>query len=134
MWLYEGKEFLDENIEDYIGFVYKIKNLINGKMYIGKKRFYTKISKPPLKGKKRRRISKKISDWKEYYGSNDTLKKDVESLGSENFKREILRLCISLSEMSYYEAKYQFDLDVIKSPMFYNDWISVKVTRKHLKS
>lgn len=134
MWFYEGEEFLAENIDDNVGFVYKIKNLETGKMYIGKKRFFTKVSKPPLKGKKRRRISRKMSDWKDYYGSNDTLKKDVVSLGPDKFRREILRLCKTLGEMSYYEAKLQFEYDVLRSSMFYNDWISVKVTRKHLKN
>lgn len=133
MWLYENKEFLEENINDFVGFVYKIKNLETGKMYIGKKRFYTKVSKPPLKGKKRRRISRKFSDWQTYYGSNENIKKDVELIGANNFSREILRLCKTLGEMSYYEAKYQFEFDVLRSPMWYNEWIAVKVHQKHLK-
>lgn len=133
MWLYEGREFMEDEINDYVGFVYRIKNLQSGRMYIGKKLFFSRLSKPPLKGKKRKRIIKKQSNWKEYYGSNEQLLEDVKSIGSDNFKREILRLCKTKGECNYYEAKLQFEFDVLKSMMYYNGHIDVRVHRTHLK-
>lgn len=132
MWFHEGKEFTDEDIKEYVGFVYRVKNLQTGKMYIGKKNFWSRVSKPPLKGKKRRRVSKKQSDWKTYFGSNEAIKKDVESLGADKFYREILHLCRSKGEMSFYEVKYQIEYDVLRSSMFYNDFIGCKIHRRHL--
>ena len=65
-----------------------------------------------------------------YFGSSDELNKDVILLGQDSFKREILRYCKSKSEMSYYEAKYQFDNDVLlNEDKWYNGWISVKVRK-----
>ena len=51
-WTYQGKEV--ENIpEEYCGFVYLITNLTNGKKYVGKKLSQFKVTKKPLKGKKK---------------------------------------------------------------------------------
>lgn len=125
-----------------IGFVYLITNTISNKKYIGKKNFYTnrtKIKTVTLKTtglKKKKRIKVKAeSDWRDYYGSSEDLKKDVELHGSENFTRQILRLCYTTSEMSYYEIKEQLHYDVLLYPdLYYNKWISVKVHGIHLKS
>ena len=38
------------------GFVYLITNTVDGKKYIGKKQIEKKTKRPPLKGKKRKRI------------------------------------------------------------------------------
>jgi hypothetical protein len=133
MWLYDGEEFTSEDIGEFKAFVYMITNLENGRRYIGKKRFNKLRTKPPLKGKKRKRKVRSESDWNEYYGSSKLLQEDVVSLGAEKFKREILRLCTTLSEASYYEAKYQFEHDVLLSDLYYNDWIAVKVRKGFLK-
>jgi hypothetical protein len=129
MWLYENVELL-EVPNDMIGFVYQITNLVNGRRYIGKKNFFFSKTKQ-VKGKKKR--TKVESDWKSYYGSNQSLIDDVKKFGTENFKREILRLCKSKAEFSYFEAKYQFDEDVLFREDFYNEWIMVRVHKKHLK-
>jgi hypothetical protein len=127
MWLYNGVEYSE--IGDYIGFVYIITNLVNGKRYIGKKNFFFSKTRQ-VKGKKKK--YKAESDWKTYYGSNAELALDIEKYGKENFKREILRLCISKAEFGYFEAKYQFEHDVLLRDDFYNSWIMVRVTKKHL--
>lgn len=128
-WVYNGQEF-NEIPDKVICFVYIITNTLTDKKYIGKKKFYFLKTKQ-VKGKKKK--YKAESDWKDYYGSNDQLKKDVVEFGTENFKREILKLCTMQSESSYYEAKYQFDFDVLLHPsQFYNGWISLKITSKHL--
>ena len=129
MWLYNGVPF-EEPHEQHYGFVYVITNLTNNKQYIGKKLFWFKKTKT-LKGKRKRYLAP--SDWKKYYGSSKALAADVEALGEENFKREILHLCKGKGECSYYEAKEQFDRAVLLNPeMYYNDWIIVRVHRKHV--
>jgi len=127
MWFYNG-EYIDTP-GDYIGFVYIITNQIYNRKYIGKKNFYFSRSKQ-VKGKKKR--YKVESDWLDYYGSNKELQQDVEKLGKENFKREIVRLCKTKSEFGYYEAKLQFDNKVLESDEWYNSWIMCRVHKKHL--
>jgi hypothetical protein len=125
-WRYQGKP-VDEMPDEYEGFVYLITNLTNGRKYIGKKLAKFKTSKPPLKGKKNRRRGYKESDWRDYWSSSDKLQADVEELGQENFSREILYFCTSRAEMSYLEAKEQFDRRVLESEEYYNGIINVRV-------
>lgn len=129
-WVYKEKDFLEDDIEDNYGFVYLITNLKTDKKYIGKKFFYSSKTKT-LKGKKKR--YKVSSDWQTYYGSNKELQNDVILHGTENFKREILYLCKSKGECSYFEAKEQFSRQVLESEEYYNTWIMVRVRKNHLK-
>ena len=125
-WTYEGKN-IDSIPEEYEGFVYLITNITNNKKYIGKKLAKFKTTKPPLKGKKNKRRGHKESDWKEYWGSSDKLQSDVENLGPQNFTREILYFCTNRAEMSYIEAREQFDRRVLESDDYYNGIINVRV-------
>ena len=132
-WTYNNKPFDSDMIEDYIGFVYEVYDTEAKMKYIGKKKFWTKVTRPPLKGKKNKRRSVKESDWKSYYGSSDEVKQLVENTGEWRFKRKILRLCKSLGEMSYYEMKEQIDNDVLLKPNeYYNAFVGGKIHRKHL--
>ena len=63
---------------------------------------------------------------------SEELNHDVNTIGKENFRREIIRLCSSKGEMSYFEAKNQFQHDVLESDQWYNSWIQCKVHKKHL--
>jgi hypothetical protein len=128
-WLYNGDEFTSEMIGDSYGFVYVITNSVDNKRYIGKKLFWSSKTKMVKKKKKRFKVE---SDWKEYFGSNKELQEDVVRHGSDNFTRDIVRLCRSKGECSYYEAKMQFDKDVLISDEYYNSWIMVKVHKNHL--
>lgn len=134
MWYYKNKEFdpTHDELSSWVGFVYELEDKSNGKKYIGKKLLWSKRRLPPLKGKKRKRVQVKESDWKDYYGSNEEVKGLVESHGGDRFIRRVLRLCKTKGELSYYEAKEQFDKDVLFDPMYYNEFIGLKVHSKHL--
>jgi Putative endonuclease segE, GIY-YIG domain len=125
-WTYDGK-IIEEIPEGYIGFVYLITNLVNNRKYIGKKLAQFKKSKPPLKGKKLRRKFTVESDWRDYWSSSDSLKADVEALGKDNFTREILYWCTSKAELSYLEAREQFNRHVLETDEYYNGIINVRV-------
>jgi hypothetical protein len=129
-WLYDSKDFTEDLIGDNYGFVYQITNLTNNRKYIGKKFFYSSKTKQ-VKGKKKK--YKVQSDWQTYYGSSDSLMKDVLELGHENFSREILHLCRSKGECGYLEAKEQFVRGVMESEDYYNTWIMVRVRKSHIK-
>jgi hypothetical protein len=88
----------------------------------------------PLKGKKRRRTVVKQSDWQEYFSSSDTIKALVEERGADTFHREILHLCRSKGELSYMEAKLQFDNDVLLRSDFYNGIIQCRINQSHVKN
>ena len=139
MWTYQN-QIVEELPEDCVGFVYNITNLISGRQYIGKKS--SKFSKTSYKTvtlkngtKKKKKIKSKIdSDWMTYYGSSIELNKDVETLGKDNFKREILYYCNSKALCSYIEAREQFTRKVLESDDFYNGQISVRVHGSHIKA
>lgn len=126
IWTYKGTP-VEEIPEGYMGFVYLITNLTNNKRYIGKKLASFKKSKPPLKGKKNRRRYSVESDWREYWGSSEKLQADVEEIGPENFTREILYFCTSKAELSYLEAREQFERKVLETDDYYNGIIDVRV-------
>mgnify|MGYP000894697557 CR=1 FL=1 len=125
-WTYQGKQ-IDELPEGCEAFVYLITNKTNGMMYVGKKLAKFKTTKPPLKGKKNKRRGTKESDWKTYWGSSDRLNADVAELGEDKFTREILYLCKGRGEMSYIEAREQFDRRVLETDDYYNGIINVRV-------
>jgi hypothetical protein len=138
-WLFENTQ-IESLPEDCVGFVYLITNLVTGRKYIGKK--LAKFSKTTYKvvklkngNKKRKKIRSKIdSDWLTYYGSNDELNQDIQTLGQENFKREILYYCSSKAQCSYIEAREQFRHQVLESDAYYNGQISVRVHGSHIKN
>jgi hypothetical protein len=138
-WLFENTQ-IETLPEDCVGFVYLITNLVTGRKYIGKK--LAKFSKTTYKvvklkngNKKKKKIRSKIdSDWLTYYGSNDELNKDIQTLGQENFKREILYYCTSKAQCSYIEAREQFRHQVLESDAYYNGQISVRVHGSHIKN
>ena len=135
MWLYNDKIF-DETPDrkDYIGFVYLITEVETGKKYVGKKLFHkpTKRMVKLKNGNKRRKTFYIDSDWRNYFGSSTHLQESVEKNGIDKYKREILRLCKKKGELSYYEAKEQFDREVLFSQEYYNEFIGLKVHSKHL--
>ena len=137
-WTYQG-QVINELPEDCVGFVYNITNTVSGRQYIGKK--LAKFSKTTYKTiklkngtKRKKKIRGKIeSDWQEYYGSSVELTKDIDTLGKENFSREILYYCKSKSECTYVEARTQFEKKVLESDNYYNGQISCRIHQSHIK-
>ena len=127
MWLLNNTPLLTPP-EKAIGFVYEITNLQNNKKYIGKKVFH--FQKSIQKNLKKKKI-KVESDWKTYTGSNEDLNNDIKTHNPE-LKKEILEICYSKSSLSYFEARHQFITNCLIDPSYYNNWISVRVTRRHL--
>ena len=125
-WTYKGKE-VTEISEEFEGFVYLITNLTNNRKYVGKKLARFKTTKPPLKGKKNKRRGYKESDWRDYWGSPDKLNEDVATLGTVKFTREIIYFCRSRAELSYLEAREQFERRVLETDEYYNGIINVRV-------
>lgn len=132
-WFFRGEPFTSAEIGKAHSFVYKITEIETGRFYVGKKQFTSTRKLPPLKGAKRRRTVTKESDWQSYHGSNDELKALVAEKGTEAFRREILHLCKGKGEASYMELYEQIQHDCLRRSDCFNEWIAVKVHRKHLK-
>lgn len=129
MWTYKGEE-VTEIPEGMFGFVYLIECEKNGKMYIGRK-YFTKAGYKTVKGKRKK--LRKESDWDSYYGSSKELLADLELYGKEHFKRIILRYCQTRGETNYQEAVEIIKHKAIIDPKFYNQWLSIKITRKSVQ-
>tara|TARA_R100000805_G_scaffold18878_1_gene25625 strand:- start:1376 stop:1825 length:450 start_codon:yes stop_codon:yes gene_type:complete len=130
-WVFKGRTFLSEDINDLYGFVYRITNIQSGKKYIGRKYFWS-FRKPP--GKKRK--VKQESDWQKYYGSCPELKEDIKKYGKEIFSREILSLHETKGNCNFEETKQLFLNNVLSealddgSPAYYNSNILGRYMRK----
>ena len=134
MWYYNNEIVETIDTTKYKAFVYLITNLVDGRQYIGKKLTESTVTRPPLKGKTKKRKIRSESDWREYWSSSDELKADVERLGKDNFKREIIHMCLNKGTASYLEAKEQMLREVLEHPdKWYNGIIQCKVHRSHIK-
>ncbi len=131
MWYYNNEEF-NNTPEEYQGFVYEITELSTNKKYIGKKNFWRPKTLPKNSRRSRKVKTRVESDWREYYGSNVVLQGLVEEHGSKGYQRVILHLCKTKGQMSYYEAKLQFENDVLLKEEYYNEFIGCKIHSKHL--
>lgn len=129
--MYQGQP-IESLPEGTVGFVYLITNRTNGRKYVGKKLAQFKKSRPPLKGRSRKRRSLVESDWRDYWGSNELLVSDVQRLGTAEFTREILYICRSRGVMGYLEALEQFERRVLESDQYYNGIINVRIGSSNL--
>lgn len=129
-WYFNG-EPVDQIDDKYLAFVYLISNLETGKQYIGLKTTKSKKTKM-VKGKKKRFTVE--SDWRDYWSSSAELHKDVELLGKDAFKREILYFCLNKGTANYLEAREQFDKRVLENPdKWYNGIINCRVHWSHVR-
>jgi hypothetical protein len=126
-------ENVPEKIEDYVGFVYVIERLNaesgEKRFYWGCKQFFSKLTKPPLKGKVKKRKIIKESDWRSYYGSSKDLISDIEKYGKSVFKRTILVCCTCKWQMKFEELKYQIENKVLFRDDTYNGIIHIRLNR-----
>lgn len=140
-WLYENKQIVDisQLPDTAVGFVYKITNIEIGKFYIGKKSLASVTNKlltkkeqsewnKPGRIPKKKKVVKE-SDWKDYWGSSKDLLLEIKQLGKEKFKRDILKICYTKSELTYFEVYYQFEYKVLHVDS-YNNNILGKFYRK----
>ena len=110
-WQYNDKECdtLDSNV---YGFVYVITCIKNNREYIGKK------------------CVSKGTKWQSYYGSSAELRADIKEYGKDSFHREILYFAESQRELTYLEARTQFERRVLESDKYYNSNILGKFYKK----
>jgi hypothetical protein len=131
MWLYQhtNEEVKPEDVEGYFGFVYLITHIRSGRRYVGKK-FFTKAKTKMVKGKnKKLRVD---SGWIDYWSSSTTLQEEVKQNGEDNYIREVLHLCKSRSECSYWETFEIFSRHALLSDGYYNEWVSCKIRKAHV--
>ena len=121
---------LEEGTDIPYGFVYLITNNTNNKKYIGKKQCQSVRKRPPLKGKKNKRHETIETDWKTYTSSSNQLNEDLEVLGKDSFKFQIIRWCDSKWELSYYEGKLQFEEEVLLKDDYYNGIINLRIGKR----
>lgn len=122
-----------DNYLDYQGFIYMITNLKTGQYYIGKKFFHSKRILKPLKGRKNKRHKTVESDWKNYWGSCNDLKCDLEKLGKNFFRREIIKCCDTKFDCAYQELLLQIKYNVLFDPLSYNGIINVRLRKRIIK-
>ena len=147
-WLYVSEKdnphyikSLEDFPENCIGFIYLIKNQITGKIYIGKKSLYSNTNKKLTKkeiaeqtgpGRKpTKKLVTKESNWKVYMGSSKELLADIKETSEDIYERNILHLCFSKKQLTYYEINYQMKYNVLEVDS-YNDNILGKFYRKDL--
>lgn len=129
MWDYKGNQIREmSDLEgDFEGFVYLIYNTTTDKSYIGRKSFFSRRKKNLTKkeltllvDKRAKKYKHVIAEtkWQDYTGSNKDLNQDIKD--GHIIIKEILQLCKTKSEMTYYETKLQFTYEVLESDKFYN--------------
>jgi hypothetical protein len=134
VWYYKG-QVVQELPPEVVGFVYRITNLLTGKMYVGRKyvqkRVKTKVKtkSKTAKSATKTRVRIKESDWKTYQGSCKPLLVDIQQFGVQHFMFEVMAWGYSKGQVNYLEENVQHKLDVLTDPRYYNDSIG---SRKYL--
>ena len=86
--------------KQYVGYVYKITNLVNGKIYVGLKSG-----------------SKFVNS---YWGSGSLIRKAIAKYGKDNFSREVLAWCYTRDELEQTEIYWIAKLDAMNPEVGYN--------------
>lgn len=123
-------ELITESTNIPYGFIYLITNLTNSRKYIGKKQCKTILKRRPLKGKKKKRHEEIETDWRTYTSSSRELNEDIELLGKDKFRFEIIKICDSKWTLAYEEAKIQFEEEVLLKDEYYNGIISCRIGKR----
>jgi len=107
----------DFDPDEWWGFVYRVTNIQTDMQYIGRKQFRSAVTKPPLKGKKRKRKSTKDSGWREYTTSSRMINEEIKIIGKDAFIFEIIELCRTKGELSYREVEIQWEEKVLSATL-----------------
>tara|TARA_R110002110_G_scaffold7140_2_gene36249 strand:+ start:371 stop:826 length:456 start_codon:yes stop_codon:yes gene_type:complete len=118
-----------ENPEDYIGFIYYVKNTVTGNYYIGKKQLLKKTRLKANKTRKRDKIVWKDNDVEKYYGSSSALLADIEELGKDKFERHVIEMCTSKWHMSYSELMWQIEFNALMDENSYNGILNIRLNK-----
>jgi len=124
-WIFDGQSFSSKDIGKSYGFVYLITDSMTGKMYVGRKYFWSMRKKKGVTKRKREE-----SDWKSYYGSGDEIKALVKEFGQNRFIRQILSVHLTRGDVNYSEVREQFRRDVLEKDEYINANINGKWFRK----
>jgi len=89
-----GTTYTNEELKDFVGFVYIITEKKSDKKYVGIKKFWTKKGKP--------------TNWRTYISSSAKLK-GLDVNNKRKFKKDIFLLCETITEMKATEAWIQLD-------------------------
>ena len=89
-------------IKNPYGFIYITTNTINGKRYLGQKKFDND------------------SKWENYIGSGTAFTRALKKYGKENFSRNIICLCYSEDELNKAEYDLSVFLNVVEDSGWYN--------------
>ena len=126
----------DEELSNWFGIVYLITrtNITQEEieqgvpyMYVGCKNLKKKKTLPKNSKRKKKVVSFVKSDYEDYYGSSEELKKLVALHGKQNFKREVLHLCESKWVLKYMEAMEQIKRNVLFSTSYLNGIINFRL-------
>ena len=116
-----------KDIDKYVGFVYEIHEINSSRIYIGIKKYWKRIKRKPLKGKKRKRIEIVESDWRTYNSSNKLLQKKIAE-DPRNYRKIIVRNCKTIIEMKCAEAFEQLQLYLTGNwDKCYNEYIGLRL-------
>jgi hypothetical protein len=129
-WTYRGAPLIETgDAITWLGFIYLITNLSDGKKYVGRKLF-TSAATRQIKGKKKK--YRKDSGWQNYWSSSEDVKADVILFGKAMFTREILHLCETKSELTYMENWELFTRHALIRQDYYNQWLTCRVRKSNL--
>jgi hypothetical protein len=109
----------------FVGFVYRITHKPTGRIYVGKKFFWSSIRKIVKNRKNRKKIIKE-SDWKKYSSSSAWVNSEIKLYGKDKFEFEILSLHESKSTLAWEETRILVTHDALRTKLpdgskkFYN--------------
>lgn len=118
-WSFNGESVSDELDECVYGFIYEI-TYTDGTKYIGKKNRFKDVRLKPRRTDRAnaKRIVRKESDWRRYEGSTKLSKgKVIET-------KEIIRLCETKTDLTYWEMHYLFTSRVLFDDTYLNQNIN----------
>lgn len=109
-------EFPEQLGGKYFGFIYLIKNKVNGRMYIGKKQFEGS-------GKVNRGQE---TNWRSYTSSCKALQEDIEKMGKDSFEFHVLEQYRIRGSLGFAET---WSLMCVEAPANRDKWYNMLVNK-----